>query len=165
MKYTPEALQAAGISTAGLKFCNDFPPYDPNLEDTAQKLRNDSTKAEVYLWVVLKKISKEYKFSRQKPILRYIADFYCHQLDLVVEVDGSTHDGSIRQMHDRQRDDDMQAIGLKVVRLEDSFVKRNPYAAAQQIFVSIGVPVPEVLDFLATGEERLFPYGYGKRWK
>ena len=32
-----------------------------------------------------------YSFSRQKPILNYIADFYCHELRLVVEIDGSTH--------------------------------------------------------------------------
>ncbi len=163
MIFTPEALQAAGLSTAGLKFCSDFPPYDPNLVEVARKLRNDSTKAEVYLWTVLKKLSKQYKFIRQKPILHYIADFYCHELSLVVEIDGNTHNGSIRQMHDRQRDEDMQAIGLKVVRLEDRLVRGNPYGAAQQIFVSIGLPVPEVIDFFATGEERLFPYGYRRR--
>ena len=163
MKYTPETLQAAGISPKGLKFCGAFPPYDPKLTEVARELRNNSTISEIYLWVVLKKCKNKYKFTRQKPVLHYIADFYCNELSLVVEIDGVSHDGHGAQAYDRKRDKDMRALGLTVVRLVDNDVKKNPFAAAQQIFVSAGVPMPEQLDFLATGQEKLFPEGYLRR--
>ena len=160
MIYTPDILIEAGISPEGLVFCGQFPPYDPNLLKRSRSLRNDGTKAEAYLWTVLKQCNKTYRFSRQKPILHYIADFYCHQLSLVVEIDGYTHDGVTAQEHDRQRDIDMIALGLKIVRLNDNKVKSNPIEAAQQVFVAAGVPMPEEIDFIATGTERIFPEGY-----
>jgi len=65
-------------------------PYNPNLKELARKLRNDSTLGEVLLWNEIK--SKKlygYDFQRQKPLLNYIADFYCYELALVIEIDGS----------------------------------------------------------------------------
>ena len=160
MEYTPDSLRQAGLNPDGLRFCGKFPPYDPMLVGRARELRNDSTKSEAYLWQVLKNKRLGYKFSRQKPILHYIADFYCHELSLVVEIDGSTHNSAEAQKHDAQRDADMQALGLHIVRLDDNMVIKNPLASAQHIFTSIGVEIPKVLDFLATGDERLWGTGY-----
>ena len=141
-------------------FCGQFPPYDPALAERARHLRNCGTKSEAYMWQILKNKRLGYKFNRQKPILHYIADFYCHELSLVVEIDGASHNGDEAQRHDTRRDHDMKALGLSVVRLQHNDVIENPYGAAQYIFTSVGIELPEMLDFLATGNERLWPVGY-----
>lgn len=67
-------------------------PYNPNLKELARKLRNNSTQSEIRLWQYLKgKQMMGYDFHRQKPLLNYIADFFCHELALVIELDGYTH--------------------------------------------------------------------------
>ena len=66
--------------------------YNPKLKQLARKLRNDSTRAEIKLWKELQnKQVYGYKFTRQKPIGNYIADFFCNKLKLVIEVDGYSH--------------------------------------------------------------------------
>lgn len=58
----------------------------------ARELRKNLTKGEVLLWNVLKRGGLNgYKFNRQKPLGNYIADFYCKQLKLVIEIDGNSH--------------------------------------------------------------------------
>jgi len=66
-------------------------PYNPKLKELARELRNNSTKSEIILWKELKgKFEGKYDFHRQKPLDNYIADFYCHELKLVIEIDGET---------------------------------------------------------------------------
>ncbi len=58
-------------------------PYHPSLKQLAKELRNNSTFAEILLWNELKnKRLGDYDFHRQKPILNYIIDFFCHELTL-----------------------------------------------------------------------------------
>ncbi|OFY66282.1 MAG: hypothetical protein A2V64_02225 [Bacteroidetes bacterium RBG_13_43_22] len=62
------------------------------LRRKARKLRNNMTKAEIILWSRIR--SKQiggFKFRRQYPILDFITDFYCHDLKLIIEVDGEVH--------------------------------------------------------------------------
>lgn len=60
----------------------------------AKKLRENPTQAEEVMWLSLINNQLDgYKFRRQHPLLNYVADFYCHQLKLVIEIDG----GIIRQ--------------------------------------------------------------------
>jgi very-short-patch-repair endonuclease len=67
-------------------------PCNPNLKELARKLRNDSTLGEVVLWNEIKgKKLYDYDFQRQKPLLNYIADFYCYELGLMIEVNGMYH--------------------------------------------------------------------------
>jgi very-short-patch-repair endonuclease len=66
--------------------------YNPNIKSKAQKLRQDSTFAERLLWKHIKKKQLlGYQFSRQKPIDEYIVDFYCNKLNLIIEIDGISH--------------------------------------------------------------------------
>ena len=70
-------------------------PYDPNLKKLARQLRNNSTMSEVLLWRCLKGNQVlGYDFDRQKPIDKYIVDFYCRELS-TIEIDGSTHDNKL----------------------------------------------------------------------
>ena len=156
MIYTPELLRSLGIDPAGLKFHGSTIPYDPALTARARDLRTHGVKAEAYMWKILKNSISGYKFTRQKPILHYIADFYCHELQLVVEIDGSSHNIQERYLHDHQRDRDMEALGLRVVRLWDRDVIENPMDAARRIFQTIGVEIPGAFNGLFTGQERIF---------
>jgi cyclase len=58
----------------------------------ARQLRKNMTNAEVILWMHLKEGINNFKIRRQHPIGLYIADFYCHQPKLIIEVDSSIHD-------------------------------------------------------------------------
>ena len=156
MTFDKDTLIAAGLSVDGLTFGNNYPPYHKELVPLARNLRTHSTRAEIYLWQLLKNLLTGYRFTRQKPILNYIADFYCHELLCVVEVDGFTHQSAEDAADDRRRDSQMQAIGLRVVRLDDAAVIRNPIVEAQRIFFSLGVDMPERLCRPAFGMERIF---------
>ena len=57
--------------------------------------------------------------------MNYIADFFCHELKLVIEIDGSSHFTAEAQARDAERDRQMQAIGLTVIRVKDSDVRRD----------------------------------------
>ena len=67
-------------------------PYNPKLKEKARHLRNNSTKAEIRLWLYLKgRQMMGYDFHRQKPIDNFIVDFFCRELMPAIELDGYTH--------------------------------------------------------------------------
>jgi very-short-patch-repair endonuclease len=98
-------------------------PYNPKLKLLARKLRNNSTKSEIKLWLCLKgRQMCGYDFHRQKPLLNYIADFYCYELKLVIELDGASHDLEVVQAKDRIKQKELEDIGLTVLRFKDEEV-------------------------------------------
>lgn len=101
-------------------------PYSPHLKQFARKLRNDSTFGEVLLWKELsnKKIYS-FDFHRQKPLLNYIVDFYCYELDLVIEVDGIYHFNDEKSLMDNDRDKALSEYGLTVLRFTEHEVKKD----------------------------------------
>ncbi|MCD4683817.1 MAG: DUF559 domain-containing protein, partial [Bacteroidales bacterium] len=100
-------------------------PYNKNLKKFSRNLRNDSTLGEVLLWKELRSKKLGYTFNRQKPILNYIVDFYCKPLNLVIEVDGSSHDNDDAIERDTKRQHDLEAIGLNFLRFDDREVKKD----------------------------------------
>ncbi|MPL97852.1 hypothetical protein SDC9_44047 [bioreactor metagenome] len=98
--------------------------YDPKLKQRAKELRKNSTLSEVLLWQQLKgKKMMGLDFHRQKPIDRYIVDFYCAELMLAIEIDGITHDNKVE--YDRFREQRLNTLGLSVLRFLDTDVKHN----------------------------------------
>jgi len=80
----------------------------------ARQLRKDMTDAEKKLWHALRdRRFENFKFRRQVPIGKYIADFVCQDCKLIVEVDGSQHEGS---EYDRERDAWLTSVGYRVLR-------------------------------------------------
>ena len=65
--------------------------YLEELRELSIKNRNNPTKAEYVMWQFLRKNKYGYKFIRQKPILRFILDFYCRKLLLAIKIDGESH--------------------------------------------------------------------------
>jgi very-short-patch-repair endonuclease len=87
----------------------------------ARELRNNPTKAESFLWDHLH-IIKGIRFKRQHPILYFIADFYCHKAKLIVEVDGEYHNIPEQYLYDKNRDNELNELGLKVIRFTNEQV-------------------------------------------
>lgn len=99
-------------------------PYNSQLVPLARKLRNNSTLSEVLLWQQLKnKQLLGYDFDRQKPIDNYIVDFYCGELMLAIEIDGSSHEHKYEK--DISRQYQIERYGITVIRFEDIQVKRD----------------------------------------
>src|SRR6266581_9127714 len=76
--------------------------YRANLKPRARSLRRDPTPAERKLWFEFLRDLPQ-KFTRQKPLGRYIADFYCSARRLVIELDGDSHYIGDAQGHDSSR--------------------------------------------------------------
>ena len=86
--------------------------------------RKNSTLAEVLLWQNIKGKCYGYEFHRQVPINEFTLDFYCHELQLAIEIDGNTHD--YNYANDEKRDkENWKIFGISVVRFSDYDVKRN----------------------------------------
>lgn len=130
---TPQYLEENGIDANGLVFSRFHLPYNPKLKRYSRIMRNSGEKAEALLWEQLKSKITGYTFNRQKPILNYIADFYCKELSLVIEVDGASHFYREAAINDEERDRQMRVLGLTVVRVGDEDVRDNAEYIAKSI--------------------------------
>ncbi len=91
--------------------------------ELAKKLRNNQTEAEMYLWDNLQRLKHlKIRFKRQHPVLYFIADFYCHKAKIIIEVDGGYHDIPEQYLYDRNRENELNELGLKVVRFTNEEV-------------------------------------------
>jgi len=98
--------------------------YNRQLKERARELRKNSTLAEVLLWQQLKgRQMLEYDFHRQKPIDKYIVDFFCPKLTLIIEIDGETHNDRCEK--DRKRQQRLESLGFQFLRFLDTDVKQN----------------------------------------
>jgi very-short-patch-repair endonuclease len=113
-------------------------PYDPGLKGKARSLRAKLTDAEQRLWARLRrKQILGVQFYRQKPLGKYIADFYAPGARLVVEVDGSQHFDPRRAEHDRRRTVYLKRLGLRVLRFTDRQVLLELDSVAEEIFRAV----------------------------
>ena len=100
----------------------------------AKELRKRLTPVERKLWMVLQNKQLDgYKFRRQHPIYKYIADFYCHELSLVIELDGGVHDGLEQKEHDLNRDQVIQEFGIRILRFKNEEVIGDIVEVIRQI--------------------------------
>lgn len=98
----------------------------------ARRLRRRLSLPEMLLWRLLRVTRRALRFRRQHPLGPYVADFYCPAAKMVIEVDGATHDAS--QDADKWRDNYMESLGLKVMRVAAAEVLSDPEAVADQIY-------------------------------
>ncbi len=99
-------------------------PFDPSLKKQAKKLRQAGILHEALLWQQLKRNQLlGLDFDRQKIIGSYIVDFFCAEKGVVLEADGTSHDG--RGAEDAKRDAYLKGLGLLVIRIPASEVLQN----------------------------------------
>ena len=90
----------------------------------AKELRNNATPEEKHLWYDF--LSKyEIRFQRQKAIDNFIADFYCHEAKLVIEIDGAQHYTKEGKSRDEFRTEILEGYDLKVIRFTNYDIKTN----------------------------------------
>ena len=91
-----------------------------------RSLRHNGTRAEVVLWQYLRNRQIcGLKFRRQAPVSNYVLDFYCPQIKLCIELDGEVHNELHTSMHDEQRTNDLNALGITVLRYSNDVVLKN----------------------------------------
>ncbi|NWK51824.1 endonuclease domain-containing protein [Acinetobacter sp. SwsAc5] len=89
---------------------------NPQLLQFAKSMRHAATDAENLLWQLLRaKRFMALKFRRQQVIAPYIVDFYCHEVGLVIKLDGGQHNTENGQAYDVERSQFLEALGLTVV--------------------------------------------------
>jgi very-short-patch-repair endonuclease len=111
------------------------PPLPEYILGYARRLRVDQTDAESKLWYFLRDRRFDgLKFRRQQAIDGVIVDFYCSAVRLVIEVDGSQHGGSKRKKRDAERDAELAAKGIRVLRFWDNEALTNTRAVLEEIW-------------------------------
>ena len=101
-----------------------------------QSLRKKMTKAEIFLWSKLKvKQFHDLKFRRQYGINNYTVDFYCPELKLAIEINGDVHGYNSRIVYDKQRQNDIEALRIKVLRYTNNDVLKNINGVLHDIII------------------------------
>ena len=98
--------------------------YLEQLRTPSKINRNNPTKAESKIWYeFLKNRPENYKFTRQKPLNRFILDFYCSKLLLIIEIDGGYH--IKKQNYDKERDKYLSCLNIETIRFENEEILNN----------------------------------------
>ncbi len=98
----------------------------PHIFEKAKMLRKNMTEAEEKLWCKLKgKKLLELRFRPQHPIDIFIADFYCHPLRLVIEIDGGIHKSKDQKEYDIGREAELENWGIQVIRFTNEQIENE----------------------------------------
>jgi len=111
--------------------------YNTKLKVHSRALRTNMTEPEVILWSLLRrKQIHGIMFTRQKPILNYIVDFYAPEIKLVIELDGSQHyiDDCLK---DKIRDYQLSALGITVIRFSNLEIYNNLTMVLDCIYLNV----------------------------
>jgi very-short-patch-repair endonuclease len=95
------------------------------------------TEAETALWIHLKAGINGLKFRRQHPIGVYIADFYCHKVKLIIEIDGGIHNDPKVKKADKQKEMDLKNWGYMIIRFSNDDVLTNSEKILKEIEIII----------------------------
>jgi very-short-patch-repair endonuclease len=100
-----------------------FQGANSKLFEFSKALRQKQTEAEDIMWQCLRNRKiLGFKFRRQHPLDKYIADFYCYEVKLVVEVDGGIHNRLENREYDKGRSDELRELGITVIRFTNEEV-------------------------------------------
>lgn len=112
--------------------------YENHLKVFARELRKNMPPAEVLLWSRLRGSQVlGLRFNRQKPLLNYIIDFYCHKIKLAIECDGSQHFENEHERRDQNRDIHLAQQGILVLRFDNAQVITEIDSVMQAILDAI----------------------------
>jgi very-short-patch-repair endonuclease len=122
-----------------VKMKRDTPKY---IVDISKELRRNQTTAEKVLWSKLRGNNiKGYKFRRQYAVGRYIADFYCCEKRLAIEIDGEIHNLIDRREYDEIRQEEIEARLITVLRFSNEEIYNQLEYVLKKITESLA-PLP-----------------------
>ncbi len=110
--------------------------------ERARQLRRDATAPERALWRLLYPLRQTHNFRRQVPLGPYYADFACHALGLVIEIDGDTHGSEQARRYDAARTRFIEAEGYRVIRFTNDDVLSNAEGVFDSITTAIKAEAP-----------------------
>jgi cyclase len=110
-----------------------FEGASPLIFANAKHLRKNMTEAEKMLWAYLKQGINGFKVRRQHPIGIYIADFYCHKVKLIIELDGSIHHEQSVKNNDELRQKELESWGYTIIRFANEEVTQKVEAVIQKV--------------------------------
>jgi very-short-patch-repair endonuclease len=99
-----------------------------------RNLRNNATPQEIIIWSRLRKKQLGYKFRRQHSFERYVVDFYCKELMLVIEIDGWQHKKKFNGEKEDIRTKFLESKGLYILRFWNNDVNNNIEGVMQKIY-------------------------------
>jgi cyclase len=99
----------------------------------AQAPRERQTNAEILMWAHLRENALGHKFRRQHHINIYIADFYCHGLKLIIEIDGGIQADPEVQKSDIERQKYLESEGISFLRFTNDEIEKNIEATIKKI--------------------------------
>ena len=103
-----------------------FHGANSKLFEFSKALRKNQTEAEEIMWQCLRNRKiLNFKFRRQHPVHKFIADFYCPEAKLIIEIDGGIHNHHENQKYDQHRADELKAIGITIIRFTNEDVNNN----------------------------------------
>ena len=111
-------------------------PYNLRLKSPSRMLRREATPAERKLWFEFLSYLPE-KFTRQKPLGSYVADFYCSSARLVIEIDGDSHFTANGDRYDVQRTAVLAGLNVRVIRFTNLEVREHFEAVCARILKTL----------------------------
>ena len=99
----------------------------------AQKLRKKMTDAEKIIWEKLCNKQLGVKIRRQHPIWKFIADYYCHEIKLVIEIDGGIHLLEENKEYDISREVTLNEFGIEIIRFSNDQVVKEIESVIEKI--------------------------------
>ena len=117
--------------------------HNKKLVPFAKDLRNNMTDAERKLWYLfLKRLPLT--VNRQKNIGNYIIDFYIHSHNLAIEIDGRQHKLPENRTADDERDSELWALGITVLRYSNQDINQNFRAVCEDILKYLGLTASDL---------------------
>ena len=110
--------------------------HNKQLVPLAKQLRKEMTKEERHLWYDYLR-TYPVRFSRQKVLGKYIADFYSAEAKLVIELDGSQHYENEERQKDAERTAFLESYGLTIIRIPNNEISRNFQGVCEYIDTAV----------------------------
>jgi very-short-patch-repair endonuclease len=101
--------------------------------EQVRELRHQQTEAERAAWHLLRGRRLGLKFHRQYPFENYVADFYCCELRLAVELDGGVHSQPSQMKKDAAKDAFLAKVGVRMLRLPNGLVTEDPEGFVRKV--------------------------------
>ncbi|MBS0209373.1 MAG: endonuclease domain-containing protein [Planctomycetes bacterium] len=112
-------------------------PLTEEQRSRVRRLRREATVPERILWSHLRRGQLDgLKFRRQFPVGSYFADFYCHESQLAIELDGDSHIGMAK--YDQHRTAMIEAKGIRILRISNDDVLRELDLVLEGILLACG---------------------------
>ena len=116
----------------------------PAILQLARDHRNPLTTAQAKIWVRVGNRGFGFKIRRQHPIWRFIADFYCAEAKLVIEIDGDSQVEPDQEEYDKVRTEWLEGHGYKVIRIRNDDVYKHLEDSLNEIFLNCKERVAEL---------------------